>query len=87
MSFHPGQSVTLECAWTNDQVSHCDVLPSYNSNTHSPVIYIGSKIVYQNLAKHKTGDVIKFRFESQRKKLVIDLVRILYSTVHEIVHC
>ena len=48
----------------------------YNSGRDLPVIFIGSNIIHKNLPKHKTGDVIKFRFEPQRKKLVIDLVRI-----------
>ena len=63
----------------------------YCSDNHSSVISIleintkykktfnqkRTKRIHKNLPKQKTGDVIKFRFEPQRKKLVIDLVRIL----------
>ena len=49
----------------------------YFSDIGSSVIFIGSNVIHENLPEHKTGDVIKFRFEPQRKKLVIDLVRIL----------
>ena len=50
----------------------------YYSNYRSPVIEVGKKhIAQQNLPAQNTGDIIKFRFEPQRKKLVIDLVRIL----------
>ena len=49
----------------------------YCSNFGPSVILIGSNVIHRNLPEQKTGDVIKFRFESQRKKLVIDLVRIL----------
>ena len=47
----------------------------YNAN-YSPVIVKSRHEIHQNLPKLNTGDVIKFRFEPQRKKLVIDLVRI-----------
>ena len=49
----------------------------YRSYSDSTVISIGSNKIHRNLPKQETGDVIKFRFEPQRKKLVIDLVRIL----------
>ena len=51
----------------------------YLSNDHSPVIQVESTDVIfgdQSLPEQKTGDVIHFRFEPRRKKLVIDLVRI-----------
>ena len=60
------------CIWAYDQNT---IL--YCSNNGSPVFQIGSNRIHENLPEQKTGDVIKFRFEPQRKKLVIDLVRIL----------
>ena len=42
----------------------------------SPVISIGSNPIHENLPNQKAGDVIRFSFQPQRKKLVIDLVRI-----------
>ena len=48
----------------------------YCSNGDSSVIFIGSNVIHRNLPQQKYGDVIKFRFEPQRKKIVIDLVRI-----------
>ena len=41
-----------------------------------PDIKTGSDAIYDNVMKHKTGDVIRFRFQSKAKKLLIDLVRI-----------
>ena len=50
----------------------------YNSNCYGhPVIRIGSNEIHEDLPYQRPGDVIQFRFEPQRKKLVIDLVRIL----------
>ena len=49
----------------------------YYSNLLSPIIQVESiRTIHENLPEQNTGDVIKFRFETQRKKLVIDLVRI-----------
>ena len=39
-------------------------------------IRVGSKSLYSNLTPHKNGDVIRFRFQPQTKKLLIDLVRV-----------
>ena len=39
-------------------------------------ICVGSEPLHSNLAKHKDGDVIRFRFQPQTKKLLIDLVRL-----------
>ena len=39
------------------------------------IIGIGNNIIHKNLPR-RTGNVIRFKFQSQRKKLVIDLVRI-----------
>ena len=38
-------------------------------------IRVGSKKLHSNLTLHKDGDVIRFRFQPQTKKLLIDLVR------------
>ena len=42
----------------------------------SPVISVGPNKIYSSLPKHKTGDVIRFKFQPNRKKLVINLVRV-----------
>ena len=47
----------------------------YVSCSGSPAIYMGNNGIHTGLPQQKTGDVIKFRFEPQRKKLVIALVR------------
>ena len=39
-------------------------------------IRVGSTPLYSNLTQHKDGDVIRFRFQPQTKKLLIDLVRV-----------
>ena len=39
-------------------------------------IRVGSTPMYSNLTRHKDGDVIRFRFQPQTKKLLIDLVRV-----------
>ena len=41
-----------------------------------PDIKKGSRVIYPDVTKHKTGDIIRFRFQSHAKKLLIDLVRI-----------
>ena len=56
----------------------------YVSKYNSSIIQVGSKQIHQNLPEQKTGDVIQFRFEPQRKKLVIDLVRIKYFFVNSL---
>ena len=42
---------------------------------HNSSITIGSKTIHSKLTKHRTGDVVCFRFQSHLKKLVIYLVR------------
>ena len=42
-----------------------------------PVIRNGSTVIHSNLPKWTNGDVIRFRFLPQTKKLLIDLVRII----------
>lgn len=52
----------------------------YNLKFHasSKSITNGSKIIYSNLPEHKDEDVIRFRFQSHAKKLIINLkVRVL----------
>ena len=43
---------------------------SYNAD-----IRVGENPIHSNLTELKSGDVIRFRFQPQRKKLLIDLVR------------
>lgn len=44
----------------------------YSTNGY---ICVGIKTMHSNLTSHKNGDVIRFRFQPQSKKLLIDLVR------------
>ena len=39
-------------------------------------IRVGSRKLHSNLMEHKDGDVVRFRFHPQTKKLLIDLVRL-----------
>ena len=45
------------------------------TNYPSLSIKIGKKTIDSKLTEHKTGDIIRFRFQSHAKKLLIDLVR------------
>ena len=47
----------------------------YCSNNGLTVIYGSSKLLYRNLQKQETGEIVHFKFQPQRKKLVIELVR------------
>ena len=47
----------------------------YSKNTSPAVIQIGNDVIHSNLTEQKTGDVIRFEFQPQTKKLVIELVR------------
>ena len=38
-------------------------------------IRLGSRVIHDNLPGHKTGDIIRFQFQPERKKLVIHSVR------------
>ena len=54
---------------------------SYDSNsvlysTFYSDIRVGSNTLHSNLTEHKDGDVIRFRFKPQTKKLLIELVRL-----------
>ena len=62
----------------------------YDSNNGSPVINgyckAESDIIHQNLPEQKTGDIIQLRFQPQRKKLIIYLVRIrTFLSAHGVV--
>ena len=63
-----------EQSFISDYDQHAILYSSYDR--YSPVITIGSNQIHKNLPEQKTGDVIRFSFQPQRKKLVIDLVRI-----------
>ena len=45
----------------------------YTNYTYS--IKVGKETVYAKLKQHKIGDIIRFRFQPNGKKLVIDSVR------------
>ena len=55
----------------------------FYSNNVSPVIQIGTDVIHADLTEQKTGDVIHFKFQPQRKKLVIELVRNLFVASNE----
>lgn len=44
------------------------------SSYSPPEIEIGSEIIHSNLTRHQSGDVVRFRFQPNTKKLLIDLV-------------
>ena len=46
----------------------------YDNPDDESEILVGSSTVHANLKKHESGDVIRFRFQPKRKKLLIDLV-------------
>lgn len=46
----------------------------YNNST--PVIKKGRETIHSNLTEHKSGDVIKFIFQPDAKKLFIKIVRV-----------
>jgi len=48
----------------------------YCTSGSSTAIKIGSTLVHSNLTKHRNEGVIRFRFQPDEKKLVINLVRI-----------
>ena len=74
--FHVGIASQLkrENSFINNYDQNAILYRSYDGYS---VISIGSNVIHENLPEQETGDVIMFRFEPQRKKLVIDLVRIL----------
>ena len=47
-------------------------------------VKIGSKTIHSNLLSAKPEDVIRFRFQPEQKKLVINLVRVEKSSIFEI---
>ena len=44
--------------------------------SHFPDIQIGSDVIHAGVTEYQMGDIIRFRFQSHAKKLLIDLVRI-----------
>ena len=46
-------------------------------STHYRDIRVGTNSIHSHLRSHKDGDVIRFRFQPQTKKLLIDLVRVI----------
>ena len=68
-----------------------DVIINYDQNAimvsvgyyiGSPRITRGNNTIHSNLTKHKTGDIIRFRFDPHAKKLLIDSVRILKGRIY-----
>lgn len=65
-----------------ENVLICEYDPNsivYHTQYGSPVILAGSTLIHRTGPSYQTGDVIRFRFQPQKKKLLIDLVRILMS--------
>ena len=56
------------------------ILYCLTSSNSLSMIKMGSNEIHSNLENHKDGDVIRFRFQPQAKKLLIDLVRISWTT-------
>ena len=54
------------CSYDENSILYC----SYNKD-----IRLGSNTMHSNLPNHKYGDVIRFRLQPKRKRLLIDLVR------------
>ena len=57
-------------------------ISSYDPNsvlysTFKRDICVGSKKLHSNLTEYKDGDLIRFRFQPETKKLLIDLVRLI----------
>ena len=68
-----------------------DVIINYDQNAimvsvgyyiGSPRITRGNNTIHSNLTEHKTGDIIRFRFDPHAKKLLIDSVRILKGRIY-----
>ena len=53
---------------------HFENTISYTNANNQTSIKIGSKVVHVDVAKYKSGDVIRFRFQPHAEKLFIDLV-------------
>ena len=49
----------------------------YFSNGGTPNIRVGREVIYSDLSKQNSGDVIRFRFKPHSKKLVIVAVRLI----------
>ena len=48
----------------------------YYSNGDAPIIKSGGNTIHRIVGTQKTGDIIRFRFKPQTKKLLINLVRV-----------
>ena len=55
-------------------------------NTHVPIIKVGKYTIHSNLTKHKSGDVIKFRFQPDAKKLFIEIVRLHIELTYDLTY-
>ena len=61
------------------------ILYDYNANMGgSSVIRIGSTIHSKPKRQQTTGDVIHFKFQPQTKKLVIELVRVVFAAAFKL---
>ena len=47
----------------------------YYADNGSSSIKAGQETIHSNLCEYKTGDIVHFRFQPQKKKLVIDAVK------------
>ena len=74
MHFDVGIASQLKPGSSIDDADQNAIL--YNSNSGALIIKSGGNTVHSNLGKQKNGDVIRFRFKPQTKKLLINLVRI-----------
>ena len=75
-NFHVGNASVLRSGESISFVDSNTIL--YSSNFDSPIIRIGTNTIHSNLPEQKTGDVIHFKFQPQKKKFMIELVRICF---------
>ena len=48
---------------------------TYSAGAKDGQIRLGSRVIHHNVPLRKTGDIIRFQFQPERKKLVIHSVR------------
>ena len=48
---------------------------TYSAGSYCGNILLGSRVIHEDLPQPKTGDIIRFQFQPERKKLVIHSVR------------
>ena len=61
-----------------EESNFCNYDPTaitYYAWPNGGIIRLGSRVIHDNLQGSKTGDIIRFQFKPERKKLVIHLVR------------